>query len=193
MFFLITLMMVFLSHTVFSQKVQFSWDRVDDARVAGYKIFIGESSRNYSRIITTRQFPSGIGRAKATVMGFDTSKKYFFAVKAFSSEGDESDYSDEVSFIFDIPVKPTVQMVMNQLFAEETTEEIESSTEVLPQTIMKFSWKWNPGKHYKVQRSFDLENWETIETILSDESGLVEYEYFVNSEEIQVFFRLDSG
>jgi len=70
-----------------------AWDPVDADTLAGYKIYYGTQSRTYLTPIaigtqTTYTFPAGFLQAGRT---------YYFAVTAYDNEGNESDYSNEVS------------------------------------------------------------------------------------------------
>lgn len=70
--------------------VSLAWDPSISPNIAGYKVYVGASSRNYNAPIT-------IGNQTAyTVTGL-TNGTYYFAVTAFDVDGNESDYSNEVS------------------------------------------------------------------------------------------------
>lgn len=58
--------------------------------VAGYNVYYGRGSGDYSRIMT-------VEAASATI-GLRGTKTFYFAVTAFTDEGLESEFSDEVSW-----------------------------------------------------------------------------------------------
>ncbi len=69
--------------------VSLAWDPSISPNIAGYKVYVGTSSRIYNAPIT-------IGNQTAyTVTGLSNGT-YYFAVTAFDSSGNESDYSNEV-------------------------------------------------------------------------------------------------
>jgi hypothetical protein len=70
--------------------VSLAWDPSISPNISGYKVYVGTSSRTYNA-------PVVIGNQTAyTVTGL-TSGTYYFAVTAFDVDGNESDYSNEVS------------------------------------------------------------------------------------------------
>ncbi len=72
--------------------VSLAWDPSVSPNISGYKVYVGNSSRSYGSPIT-------IGNQTSyTVTGLG-SGSYFFAVTAFDADGNESDFSNEVSQI----------------------------------------------------------------------------------------------
>ena len=70
--------------------VSLAWDPSISPNISGYKVYVGTSSRYYNAPIT-------IGNQTTyTVTGL-TNGTYYFAVTAFDIDGNESDYSNEVS------------------------------------------------------------------------------------------------
>lgn len=67
------------------------WSPSPSEGVTGYKVYIGESSRYYSIIRDAGLMLDYFVRD--LVVG----KTYYFAVTAYDAEGNESDYSNEVS------------------------------------------------------------------------------------------------
>lgn len=66
------------------------WNAVTSTTVSGYRIYVGESSKLYTRTITVGPVTS------STVNSLTVGKTYYFAVKAYNSAG-ESGFSNEVS------------------------------------------------------------------------------------------------
>lgn len=69
------------------------WDANTENDLAGYKIYYGESSGDYSIIIDV-----GLDTT-FTDNYFIPGQEYFFAVTAYDSSGNESDFSKEVSAV----------------------------------------------------------------------------------------------
>jgi hypothetical protein len=74
------------------ESLSLSWDTTADTNAIGYNLYYGVSSRNY-----TKKFSFG-ENTNATVTGLVAGTTYFFAVTASDSWGDESDFSNEISY-----------------------------------------------------------------------------------------------
>jgi hypothetical protein len=70
--------------------VSLAWDPSTSPNVSGYRLYIGNASRNYNTPITLAN------QTTYTVTGLG-SGTWFFAVTAFDADGNESDFSNEVS------------------------------------------------------------------------------------------------
>jgi hypothetical protein len=75
--------------TAQAQTVTLTWDANTEPDVAGYRLYYGESSGNY-----TNQVDVG-NRTTYQITGLDPAKQYFFAVRAYSAAG-LSGFSNEV-------------------------------------------------------------------------------------------------
>jgi fibronectin type 3 domain-containing protein len=74
------------------QSVSLSWDSSPSSDVAGYNIYYGSTSRNYTTVIS-------VGNATAAQLsGFMEGVTYYFAVTAYGDSGQESELSNEVSY-----------------------------------------------------------------------------------------------
>jgi hypothetical protein len=70
--------------------VSLAWDRNRDPNVAGYQVYYGFSSRNYSAIVD-------VGNNTAHVVtGLQNDRRYYFAVTAYDAKRMESGFSREV-------------------------------------------------------------------------------------------------
>jgi hypothetical protein len=67
------------------------WDPSISKNVVGYRIYVGNNSRNYGAPITV------INQTSYTVTGLTSHNDYYFSVTAFDNNGMESQYSDEIS------------------------------------------------------------------------------------------------
>ena len=70
--------------------VTLAWDPSASQNITGYKIYIGSSSRVYGN-------PVSIGNQTTYTVSGLSSGTHFFAVTAFDADGNESDFSNEVS------------------------------------------------------------------------------------------------
>ena len=85
------------------QSVTLAWDPNPDTNVVGYNVYYGVASHTYPNRID-----AGNG-AKVTVSGLIGGVTYYFAVTAYDSLGQESDFSAEISY--SVPVKsPSLQV-----------------------------------------------------------------------------------
>ena len=80
-----------ISFNVEQARIRVAWNANSDADIAGYRFYYGSESRNYDVSVdvgnalnyTTRELQRGV--------------KYYFALKAYDSSDNESDYSPEIS------------------------------------------------------------------------------------------------
>ncbi len=77
-----------------------SWNANNEADLAGYKIYYGTESKNYNIDTLT----VGKDATSHEISGLFESTAYFFAVTAFDTAGNESLFSEEVSFFYQPPV-----------------------------------------------------------------------------------------
>ncbi|MEO5712611.1 MAG: Ig-like domain-containing protein [Luteolibacter sp.] len=71
--------------------VKIAWDTVAENGVSGYRLYFGTASRQY-----TKTYDSG-ATATYSVTGIEAGKPYYFAVKAVTIGGLESDLSEELT------------------------------------------------------------------------------------------------
>jgi len=72
--------------------VTLAWDPNPEPQVAGYKVYSGTASRTYSG-------GADVGNwTNCFMSGLEAGKTYYFAATAYSSTGEESDYSAEVVY-----------------------------------------------------------------------------------------------
>jgi fibronectin type 3 domain-containing protein len=88
--FFVTVLLFFISTFAFGEHVSLVWDPSITPTVTGYKVYIGNASRTYKA-------PIVIGnQISYTVLNMPVGLTYF-AVTAFDADGNESDFSNEVS------------------------------------------------------------------------------------------------
>ena len=81
--------------------VDLMWDLSDEAELAGYNIYYGKTSGQYTRRRTVGPVSS------FRLDGLHNNEVYYFAVTAYDAQNRESDYSDEVAVIINVPLSST--------------------------------------------------------------------------------------
>ena len=80
--------------------VKLSWERSADPNATGYNIYYGLLSRRYTQKISFGN------STNATISGLVAGSTYYFAVTAYDQWGDESDFSNEISYKVQTAVPP---------------------------------------------------------------------------------------
>jgi hypothetical protein len=127
-----------LANTHGTQTVQLGWDASQNPTVTGYFLYYGTTSRAYTNRVDTET------NAMATVSGLQEGKTYYFAVTAYNSDGVESAYSSEITYI----TPGFLSMVGGKNSANSNL------------VSMKFPVAW--GHWYEIQASVNLQTWTTI-------------------------------
>jgi hypothetical protein len=87
-----SLLLLLLASRAFAGQVTLQWDAVTHPQLAGYKVYYGYASRQYS---------TNVNAGNSTTAAFSSLKdaqKYYFAVTAFDTSGNESAFSNEVVY-----------------------------------------------------------------------------------------------
>ncbi len=88
----ITLILFLCMSNVYSAQATLSWNPNSESDLAGYKVYYGNSSGSYS-------FNVDVGNQTSyTISNLVEGKIYFFAATAYDFSGNESGYSNEVSY-----------------------------------------------------------------------------------------------
>ena len=77
-----------------SNSAALAWDAVAATNLSGYRLYYGTTPGSY-----LQPYGQGISAGNATtftLMGLSSSTRYYFAVTAFDTSGNESGYSNEV-------------------------------------------------------------------------------------------------
>ena len=96
--------------------ISLAWDASVSPGVAGYKVYVGVSSRVYGTPIT-------LGNQTTYTVTHLGSAIWYFAVTAFDVDGNESDYSNEVSEVIGSPVDVTAPAISNVASSNVTQTE----------------------------------------------------------------------
>jgi len=87
----------FCNQKACAANVTLEWDPNPETDIAGYEIYYGSSSRNYSEMIDIGSYTS------CTIGDLELGVTYYLAAKAYNTSGYRSDYSDEVRFTLGEP------------------------------------------------------------------------------------------
>jgi hypothetical protein len=128
--------------------VGLAWDRSPDNSVAGYRLYYGGASRNYTNSVVVGNVTTN------TVSGLASGIPYFFAVTAYDASGSESDFSNEA---ISVPGQPGVRIGITP-----------AKQAVLTVTGLI-------GHTYEVLASTNLTAWTVIGTVTLGASGSVEF------------------
>jgi hypothetical protein len=117
-----------------TQSVTLQWNPSTGSFVAGYQVYYGGASGNYTNTLST-------GNAtKITVSGLIEGATYYFAVAAFDSLGFQSQLSSEVSYF--IPTNGvTINRPTNQLVTVDGTASFSVTTGGTPPS--SYQWSFN--------------------------------------------------
>ena len=83
-----------------SQSVSLTWNPSADTNVAGYRIYFGVASHVYTNSMTVGNVTN------ITVSGLADGTTYFFGATTVDSSGNESDLSNEASYVIPTPPPP---------------------------------------------------------------------------------------
>jgi len=93
-FLVISLYLLININNVYAAQVTLVWDHNNEPDLAGYKIYYGNSSRNYSKSVNI----ASPNITTCTISDLIEEQTYYFAATAYNSNLVESDYSVEVSY-----------------------------------------------------------------------------------------------
>jgi hypothetical protein len=130
--------------------VSLEWNQSSDLNVAGYNIYYGTASGNYTSKVT-------IGNVSdITISNLTAGIAYYFAATAFNVDGNESVLSNEAMFI-----------IPGVLVLSQGTN---------PGEPMVINFPVEPSHWYEVQASVDLQSWSTIwQTDVADTNDWIQF------------------
>jgi hypothetical protein len=130
-----------------NQSVTLAWDANRDPQIAGYRIYFGLESQNYTDMVDVGNVTS------ATInLPLDNSL-YYFAATTYDAAGEESDYSNETVFDTSAIVATTPDPNAATLTALTSSK-----------GQFGFSVSGAVGTEYIVQASTDLVKWVSLQT-----------------------------
>ena len=124
--------------------VALAWDASSNLAVTGYRVYYGVASGNYTNSVTVGNVTTN------TVPGLASGVTYFFATTAYTASGQESPFSNEISFV---PGNPTIYIrVLTNRQAVLTLNGLIGST-------------------YQILTSTNLTTWTVLGTVTLGASG----------------------
>jgi PKD repeat protein len=135
---LVCLSIFFFSPRGYTAQVTLVWDPVSHPDLAGYKIYQGNSSLNYD-------FSTDLGNwTSCTIGDLLEGETYYFAATAYDIYGEESDYSNEVSYSpFNSP--PKASFSLDPISGEAPLDVIFDGTGCSDADGTVISYKWDFG------------------------------------------------
>lgn len=115
--------------------VRLTWNPSPDANVVGYRIYYGGASAHY-----TNQIAAG-NLTTALISGLGSGKTYYFATTAYTADGVESPFSNEIRY--------TPNYSQLRCRATETNQ-------------MTLTITGEIGHRYEIEATQDLANWTVI-------------------------------
>lgn len=88
----------FFNTHCFSAQISVTWSPNIEKNIAGYKVYYGDSSRNYNNSIDVGS------RTSYTISNLREGNTYFIGITAYDFNGNESGYSDEIRYDASTPV-----------------------------------------------------------------------------------------
>ncbi|MDW7679369.1 MAG: fibronectin type III domain-containing protein, partial [bacterium] len=121
--FTVVLSILFVFSNAIADDLVVQWDPNSESDLKGYKIYYGTDTRSYGQIIDVGDTTS------YTITDLTTGFEYFFAVTAYDTAGNESDFSEEASYFLSDP-DTTAPTVLSAILVNETTLRINFSERV---------------------------------------------------------------
>lgn len=135
-------------------RVMLGWDPSPSPNVAGYRVYVGPGSGNYTNVLD-------VGNVTvATVSNLVVGTTYFFAVSAYDIVGLESALSEEISYTVSLPEPPRLELSMNS-----RNQAVVTGT-------------GPAGYVYDLLVTSDLEHWISLTNITMDAKGTCEFTDF---------------
>ena len=153
-----------------SKSITLAWDPDPSSAVAGYRLYEGTASQNYTNIIDVGNTTS------VTVAGLTPSVTYYFALATYDTNGLQSPLSDEISYT--VPAPPAAAAMAPPL--RLTTS---------PARKPLLTGAGAPGYTYDVLATRDFSTWKTIGSVTADATGSLQFTD-TNAMSDRCFYRL---
>jgi uncharacterized repeat protein (TIGR02543 family) len=88
----LTFILLLFTPNVYSFQITLAWDPNTEIDVAGYKLYYGNASHNYTSIVNVGN------QTSYTISGLEDGKTYFFSLTAYSTSYVESNFSEELPY-----------------------------------------------------------------------------------------------
>ena len=118
----------------------FGWSPNSETNLAGYKIYCGTASRVYAEPVDVAMGTTvGTDMVLGSVTGLTAGQSYFCAATAYDTDGFESDFSDEVTFVAAEQIYPAlpagVQVVIMRRNPDGTVDLLDAGGLVIAEGI----------------------------------------------------------
>lgn len=143
--------------------VSFAWNPSPDANVEGYRIYYGVAPAQYTNHITVGNLTTG------TVSGLVNGVTYYFATTAYSVDGLESPFSNEIAY------QPAFSQMQGRMIGTSQ---------------MVLTIQGQIGHTYNIEATQDLAVWSVIGTTNVAASGCVEFTDPNSANFARRFYRL---
>jgi hypothetical protein len=150
-----------------------AWNPSSSPDVVACKLYYGTISREYTDYVTVGNVTS------VTISNLVQGVTYYFAITAINADGQESDYSDEVSYSTPPPQAPP-QSVQVQPYPQ-------ADGSVL------LSINGSPGDSYDIEATGDFINWTVIGTATLDADGSADFTDVAAVNYPQRFYRVSEN
>lgn len=127
--------------------VTLAWDPSPSPEAVGYRLYFGVSSGQYTTSIQVGNI------SRYTLSGLNAGTAYYFAVRAYASNGLESDFSNEITSAADLP---------------KLTPQVSESGAV------HLTLEGLVSQRYQILTTQNFQNWQSIGTVITDENGTAE-------------------
>jgi Fibronectin type III domain len=135
--------------------IPLDWNPNTDPSVAGYNVYYGNASRSYTSV-------TNVGNTSSAVIGgLVEGRAYYFAVTAYTFDGFESDYSDEIVYV--VPGRLTITQGAS------------------PSSPIQIRFPVSINHSYELQVSADLKTWSTIWTTTGAANDWAEFDVMPTS------------
>jgi len=95
---ILSVMVIFFSvNTLHAADITLSWDKPNDSRVIGYKIYCGISGTNFKS--TPVQTINSANQTSCLISNLEEGRMYDFAATSFDSDNNESAFSETVNYL----------------------------------------------------------------------------------------------
>ena len=133
------------------QDAALAWDASSDPEIAGYRIYYGTQSQDYTNWIDVGNVTN------VTITGLAAGTTYYIAATTYYASGDESDYSNETKFTVPAAAPPPAPSLIVTNLATLTSMNLSGGH-------FSFTVSGTAGSMYFLEASTDLVNWVSVQT-----------------------------
>jgi hypothetical protein len=145
------------------------WDPNPEPYIAGYNVYAGENTRNYTRVVDV-----GL-QTSLPLTNLHVGVTYFFAVTAYDADRFESPFSDEILYTPAVDATNTMALPCTFSYSREAQ-------------IIRFGG--SAGQQCRVVASSDLIEWDEVSVITLPDNGVGEYEESAADSPAMRFYRV---